>query len=152
MNIFIDCEFNGPGGSLLSMALVSADERSFYRELPLPLKEPLNGWVKDNVIPLLGRSETVDYPTFQAQLEEWLSQFETVHLIADWPDDVKYFCEVLITSPGERINTPPLTMEIRRDLDAISRVPHHALWDAISIREQYYYVTDQPLPSPYREV
>ena len=48
MEIFIYCEFNGDGGALLSMALVSADERSFYRELPLPLKEPVNGWVKDN--------------------------------------------------------------------------------------------------------
>jgi hypothetical protein len=34
-----------------------------------------------------------------------------------------------------RINTPPLTMEIRRDLDAVSEIPHNALADARAIKD-----------------
>jgi len=149
MEIFIDCEHNGWRGKLLSMALISGDERSFYKELPLPKNEPLKKWVKENVIPLLGRKQVVGHSEFQRELELWLMQFDKIHLIADWPEDVSYFCESLITSPGKRINTPPLTIEIRRDLDVVSKVPHHALWDAMAMRELYYVVTNQEPPAKF---
>tara|TARA_B100000929_G_scaffold249264_1_gene208549 strand:- start:728 stop:1171 length:444 start_codon:yes stop_codon:yes gene_type:complete len=135
--LFIDCEFNSAGGQLLSMALVGADCDEFYAEIPLSNKEPVNGWVKDNVLPLMEFENPLPLDVFQRELEHFLNQYEAVHVIADWPEDIKYFCEALITGPGERINTPPLTMEIRRDLDAPSKVPHHALWDARGIRDLY---------------
>lgn len=146
MKVFIDCEFNSMGGDLLSMGLVSEKGDEFYREFPLSNRAAWNGWVKDNVRPLLSQvnhqqvSQTLRddiYSRGQAGLEKWLSHFDTVHVIADWPEDVKYFCDFLLTGPGERIDTPPLTMEIRRDLDAESKVPHHALWDARAIRDLY---------------
>jgi hypothetical protein len=149
MEIFIDCEHNGRRGQLLSIALISGDERSFYKELPMPTEEPMDDWVQDNVVPLLGRKQMVSYPELQRQLELWLVQFDKIHLIADWPEDAMYFCELLITSPGERINTPSLTIEIRRDLDAVSKVPHHALWDVMAMREVYYVVTNQESPTKF---
>lgn len=46
-------------------------------------------------------------------------------------EDIAFFCKVLICGPGVRLNTPPLTLEIRRDLDGIpSDLPHNALHDA----------------------
>jgi hypothetical protein len=60
-----------------------------------------------------------------------------VHLVADWPEDIQHFCEALITAPGLRIDTPPLTMEIRRDLDAVSALPHNALEDARAIMRKH---------------
>ena len=48
----------------------------------------------------------------------------------DWPEDIEHFCAALICGPGMRINTPPLTMEIRRDLNGASQLPHNALADA----------------------
>lgn len=42
MNIFIDCEFNGFGGQLMSMALVAEDGREFYEVLPLPLLDDID--------------------------------------------------------------------------------------------------------------
>ena len=50
------------------------------------------------------------------------------------PEDIAHFCQSLIVGPGARINTPHLTMEIRRDLDAVSEIPHNALSDARAIR------------------
>ena len=35
MNIYIDCEFNGFGGKLISMALCADDGREFYEVVSL---------------------------------------------------------------------------------------------------------------------
>lgn len=137
--LIIDCEFNSAGGQLLSMALVEANSQpstadEFYVEIT-PVQR-IHPWVAENVMPLMN-GDPVEYSAFQKQLETFLSNYETVHIVADWPDDIRYFCEALITYPGERIDTPPLTMEVRRDLDAPSELPHNALSDARGIRDLY---------------
>lgn len=140
MNLFIDCEFNSMGGQLLSIALVPEDLQfeSFYRERAFC--EPINPWVLLHVVPKM-QNQDCTLPQIQAELALYLNQYDKIHLIADWPDDIKYFCELLITGPGTRLDTPPLTMEIRRDLDAESSNPHHALADAIAIRDKYLSIT-----------
>lgn len=153
MNIFVDCEYNGMGGQLLSIALVSeaALFPDFYAELEIV--EELDPWVAENVVPLLrgepvaatirnlGASEdpfTVTLKDVKVALEDYLSHFDSVHLIADWPEDISYFCKLLVTGPGTRIDTPPLTLEIRRDIDSeASMLPHHALHDAQALRCSY---------------
>lgn len=134
MRIFIDCEFNSMNGQLLSMALVPLNSKApqFYQELQI--HEPIDPWVAEHVIPHMHK-EKVDVPGFQCLLEGYLRQFRQVDLVCDWPEDSSYFTRILITGPGTRINTPPLTIEIRRDLDAVSEVPHHALYDAIAMRD-----------------
>jgi hypothetical protein len=68
----------------------------------------------------------------------WLSDPQLfMKIIADWPEDIKHFCDALITGPGLRLDTPPLTMEIRRDIDAVSAVPHNALEDARGIMRKH---------------
>lgn len=133
MNIFIDVEFNEFGGELISMALVAGDD-IFYEVLYCA--EP-KSWVKEHVMPVLEK-KPITKELFQTRLAAYLNDFQTIHIIADWPDDIKYFCDTLITSPGERLNTPPLTMEIRRDIDSSkSTTPHNALADAIAIQIAY---------------
>ena len=84
-------------------------------------------------MPILGQPP-VPYLVMSFRLGSWLSVYDAIHIIADWPEDIAHFCRALITGPGIRINTPPLTMEIRRDLDAVSELPHNALADARAIR------------------
>lgn len=134
MRIFIDCEFNSMNGQLLSMALVPLNAKApqFYQELQI--HEEIHPWVAEHVIPHMHK-EKVDVPSFQCLLEGYLRQFKRVDLICDWPEDSSYFTRIMITGPGTRIETPPLTIEIRRDLDAVSEVPHHALYDAIAMRD-----------------
>lgn len=137
MNIFIDTEFNSYKGALISLALVSSDGREFYCSVGCDNPDP---WVAEHVMPVIGiPAFSIDW--IQTELEDYLSQFESVHLIADWPEDIQHFCETLITGPGTRINTPPLTMEIRRDLDAVSAIPHNALEDAKAIRKRWMQIT-----------
>lgn len=125
-NIYIDCEFNGFGGELISMALVAEDGEEFYEVLTC--KDYITPWVAQHVMPILNK-EAVSLSVFQTKLQQFLHHYTAVHIIADWPDDIKYFCQALITGPGTRINTPALTMEIAR-IETDSKLPHNALEDA----------------------
>jgi hypothetical protein len=134
MRIFIDGEWNGYGGELISLALVAADGRSFYEVVGCDNPDP---WVAKNVMPKLGKP-SITLQELQQHLELFLHQFEfdSVHIIADWPEDIMWFCKVLITGPKTRLDTPPLTMEVLR-VDTVSTNPHNALADATALRDWY---------------
>lgn len=139
VKIFIDCEFNEFGGDLISMALVADDGQEFYEVLPLENDEKYGSWVYFNVVPYLNKP-AIPKVVFQDRLWRFLKQWEEVHIIADWPDDIKYFCMSLIMAPGMAIDTPlKLTMQIDRELNTkSSAIPHNALEDARSIRRSWY--------------
>lgn len=136
MKIFLDTEFNGFGGRLISMALVPENGApEFYKELEI--KDQLEPWVRDNVVPHLFLPR-VSYGEFQSALATYLRAVGNCTIVADWPDDIRYFCEALITGPGQCIK---LTDNIKFDLDFTirynSHVPHNALHDARAIRDVY---------------
>lgn len=139
MKIFIDCEFNDFQGELISMALVSEDGKEFYEWLGCDSPSP---WVAENVIPKIGSIKPICIKQFQAKLQQYLNQFDQCHIIADWPEDITHFCKALITGPGWRVDTPPLTFEIIR-IDAVSKNPHNALADATALRLVYPGPQDQ---------
>ena len=69
MKLFIDTEFNGFGGELISMAIVAEDGREWYGILPVADK--LVEWVEEHVRPVLdieGFSLTV---LFQQHEKGW---------------------------------------------------------------------------------
>lgn len=142
MRMWIDTEFNGFKGELISIAIVTADGAEFYEILEF--REAIDPWVMKNVLPVLNSHnidsndrfsvKTQKQPTprwlVQRMLQSFLAGYSDVHLIADWPEDIALFCRLLLTeTPGERIDTPYLTMEITRN-DYPSKVPHNALEDA----------------------
>ena len=61
----------------------------------------------ENVMPVID-APTISRQEFVLSLGKFLWQFEKLDIIADWPDDISYFCRSLITGPGGRIDTPPL--------------------------------------------
>ena len=140
MNLFIDGEWNSYGGELISLALVAEDGRSFYEVLGCDNPDP---WVAENVMLKLGK-RWVPLVELQTKLREFMSQFDSVNIIADWPEDIMWFCKVLVTGPGTRLNTPPLTMQVLR-VDTVSTNPHHALYDAWALRNWYVNVDKEPI-------
>jgi len=132
--IWIDTEFNEHADrhELISMALVVEDGREWYEVLPCPRP---GAWVAENVMPKLGKP-AISHEHFAASLREFLSEYEAIHVIGDWPTDIALFCDALIVGPGCRIDTPQLTMEVIR-LDGESANPHNALADARGIREAH---------------
>lgn len=129
MNLYIDCEWNGWGGELISMALVADNGKEFYEVLGCD--NPCE-WVAENVMPILNK-ESISIHEFTEKLEHFLLQFDKVNVIADWPEDIERFCASLIIGAGEQISTPPISMEIVR-VNSDSILPHNALEDARSIR------------------
>jgi hypothetical protein len=132
MKIWIDCEFNDYQGELISMALVDENDREWYVSLGCVNPSP---WVYMNVMPFINLSPT-HKQMMQKSLAEWLQRYSSIHVIADYPTDIEHFCNLLITGPGTRIDTPKLTMEIDRNIDSIkSAVPHNALSDARALKK-----------------
>lgn len=139
--LFLDTEFNEFQGELISMALVSESGREFYEVLACENPGP---WVAHNVIPVLMK-EPIDRAVFQTRLQQFLFALGPAHIVADWPDDIRYFCESLITGPGVAISHPPITFTLDRTLSSeASRVPHNALYDARAIAEAYLTREDNP--------
>jgi hypothetical protein len=137
MRLFLDTEFNGFGGKLISMALVPEDKTKpeFYKELHIT--EQLEPWVRENVVPHL-ILPPIGYGEFQDALANYLWNIGECTIIADWPDDIRYFCESLITGPGQMINLMNnVKFELDLSIEYESLVPHNALHDARAIRDFY---------------
>lgn len=132
MIMTIDCEFNGFGGELISMALVAKDGEEFYEVLPYDHMD-IDPWVTDNVIPILNK-EPVSLFEFEYKLEKFLCRSATPVVVADWHEDIKYLCDSIIIGPGIRLNVPDIAMVVK-DIDAPSKIPHNALEDARGIME-----------------
>lgn len=142
MRMWIDTEFNGFKGELISIAIVAEDGAEFYEILEFT--DAIDPWVMQHVIPVLNSHHIeqgnprgvqilkAEIPRWRVRqrLQSFLAGYPVVNLIADWPEDIALFCRLLLTeTPGERIDTPYLTMEITRN-DYASKVPHNALEDA----------------------
>ena len=132
--IYIDTEFNEFKGDLISLALVAETGEEFYEVLECKNPGP---WVAEHVMPFLEK-EPVSREVFQTTLQRFLFRFSKLNIIADWPDDIKYFCESLITDPGESLNHPPISFILDRTLSSNdSKVPHNALHDARAIADMH---------------
>ena len=136
MNLVIDTEFDGFFGELISMALVEVDgDREFYEVIYR--EEYKDPWVEKNVVPVLNK-DGIGKADFQLRLKEFLTQSpEPITIYADWPDDIRHFCEWIITGPGYCINTPSITFHME-EIDYVSRIPHNALEDARAIKENWF--------------
>jgi hypothetical protein len=139
MRFFLDTEFNGFGGKLMSMALVpeNLNAPEFYCEIEV--KDQLDPWVQVNVAPHMFLVP-VSYREFQLSFSRYLLniEYDEIIIVADWPDDIRYFCESMITGPGERIIMPTnIKFELDFSIKYESVVPHNALHDARAIRDFY---------------
>ena len=137
MKLFLDTEFNGFNGELISMALVPEDPTKPYFYNEIVIKEPIDPWVQSNVVPslfLVGFTRS----QFQENLKQYLYMIGPCTIVADWPDDIRHLCESLITGPGECL-WPLHNIQFALDFNIRynSQVPHNALWDARAIRESY---------------
>lgn len=141
VNLYIDCEWDGYRGGLLSIALVG-DEINFHATMiNQTVADP---WVREHVVPNLFRWAP-ERAISDSELSYCLSRFfadqlfegASVHIIADWPEDIERFCRALIVGPGQRIETPPLTFEIIRAPDGavVPICPHNAYSDAEALQK-----------------
>lgn len=132
--IYIDCEFNGFAGELLSMALVADSGEEFYEVIEHNFWE-MNDWVKQNVIPILNK-EPIPAGRAWNRLWKYLSHFSDVVIIADHPADIKYFCEFIQNDRGGYMPCPNLEFKLVKGVNYSSDIPHNALEDARAIKRK----------------
>ena len=143
MRYFLDTEFNGFAGALLSLALVPEEGEEFYATLQCT--DPIDPWVERHVVPYLDhvpdalqgpRLTRLDAATM---LAHYLAHDAAPLLVADWPEDIAQFSMLLLTGPGTMVPVPPLSFELLTlpgfSTAANSAVPHNALHDARSLRD-----------------
>jgi hypothetical protein len=128
--LWLDTEFNGFGGKFISAALVAEDGSHWYQAVGC--NNPVQ-WTAEHILPRIG-IHPVTLAALQASLRVFLSKFDQVTIIADWPTDIEHFCNLLSIQPfnGNIICTPPITFELKTWLNGNgeSVVPHNALEDA----------------------
>ena len=143
MRYFLDTEYNGAGGALLSLALVPDDGDELY--LTFKTSDPLLDWVERHVAPYLDSvPEQLSCPRLTRgdaakELERYLRHDEEPLIFADWPEDIAQFCNLMITGPGDMVEVRHVIFRLNPlsnfSTAANSRVPHNALHDARALRD-----------------
>ncbi|WP_068072859.1 hypothetical protein [Novosphingobium lentum] len=136
MRYFLDTEFNGFGGDLISIALVPEDEavEPFYEAVACSDPTP---WVAEHVLPVLAtrsltRGELAD------RFAHYLIDDERPLLVADWPEDIAHALRLLITGPGQMVPIRSIRFELVdpgiMGPGVPGAVPHNAFHDAVALR------------------
>lgn len=140
MRYFLDTEFNGFGGDLISLALVPEEEgrEHFYEALTCTAPTP---WVAENVLPVLA-TEPRSRAEVAKRFAHYLHNDPAPLLVADWPEDIAHAARLLITGSGMMLPVRGLRFELF-DPDLIisgsehpSAVPHNARHDAMALRDR----------------
>jgi hypothetical protein len=145
MRLFLDCEYNGFGGELLTLALVREDCRSLYLIAPMAeIEGAFDPWVLKNVIPIALKvpkhvkpiiETKADWPGYIA---DFLRDDPRPYIVTDWPDDIHYFCQSVITGPGLMASIKSLRFEMVRvdayPTDLKGAIQHNAWHDANALR------------------
>lgn len=141
--LYLDCEFNGFAGELISMALVDGDDVAFYAGCAP--SEPIVPWVQENVMPVLYSSflpwqgytpnalanSLVAFLAHQSRRDGW------VGIVADHPADFVHLNKLLdIWSSLNDFASLKfnIDMNLVRSGELQSAVPHNALEDALALR------------------
>ena len=144
MQYFLDTEYNGWGGALISLALVPEDGgEELY--VTLAIQGPLEPWVERHVLPYLDHvPEALKAPRLVREeaarlIAYYLAADPDPLILADWPEDIAQFNMLLLTGPGLMVTMPRLRFELLPipgfSTAANSAVPHNALHDARALRD-----------------
>jgi hypothetical protein len=143
MRYFLDTEFNGFGGDLISVGLAAEHgDDDYYVVLPLP--DAIEDWVARHVVPYL-RSvppmlhNELDRVAAAHDIAAYLRTDRDPVIVADWPEDIALFCRLLMPAATDVVDLPGLRFEYLRtpgfSTARNSKVPHNALHDARALRD-----------------
>ena len=143
LRYFLDTEYNGWSGALLSLALVPDAGEELY--LTLAWDGPLEKWVERNVVPYLDTvpqdltSPRMNRTDAARTIAHYLAADSSPLIVADWLEDIALLSALLVTGPGVMVEVPGLTFQFVPltgfSTAATSKVPHNALHDARALRD-----------------
>jgi hypothetical protein len=137
MNMYLDTEFDGHSGPLISLAIAADDGSHWYGIFDATCADP---WVAKHVAPLLyAMRPTIsgDIETLRVSLREYLFSRANSTIWADWPADFKHLMDLMCGGAYDASFVIPCTMRLIVTPDGEPRPehPHNALSDAIALRE-----------------
>ena len=154
MKYYLDTEFDGPQGPLISLALVREDcpivlylINQEYGRNGVTASEVV--WVRDNVIPILydipKGTQCIEDTAFGGWLRAFLKFDDNIHIVADSMVDIYRFCkEMTQDSSGEYVSNPHKKITFTVDnvdtypTDLPGAIQHNAVWDARALKHAIY--------------
>lgn len=140
---YIDCEFDGHDGPLLSIAMVREDGYSLH---VMVAKEARDPWVIANVVPFMSahranKAYVANLNDVGGALRDFIGECQNPTIIADSPVDIGRFCRAISTGPDgswTSAHYPAMTFVVH-NVDCYpspleGAVRHNAWWDAMSLR------------------
>ena len=139
---YIDCEFDGHDGPLLSIALVKDNGSGIHIATTAEASDP---WVLANVVPLIDQHDCkMAVRCLPDEVGAVLRTFidcDNPTIVADSPVDIGLFCRALSTGPdGQWASTeyPAMRFEVH-NVDCYptkleGAVQHNAWWDAMALK------------------
>jgi hypothetical protein len=143
MRYYIDCEFDGHNGPLLSMALVSESGDGIHISTFEQAKDP---WVIANVVPFMGDHDarvmtTVPVECLGDEIRSFIGDDTCLTIVADSPVDIARFCQAISTADDGGY-APCMASKLRFKVYDVNCYPttlpgavqHNAWWDAMALR------------------
>lgn len=142
---YIDCEFDGHNGALLSIAAICDDRGSIHIRAQNKASDP---WVRANVMPHMDSHEAttlafVSDAEVGGQLRWFMRGDDAPTIVADSPVDIARFAKAVSTGDDGGYFpcfAPRMTFEVH-DVDAYptdipGAVQHNAWWDALALQHK----------------
>lgn len=142
---YIDCEFDGHNGPLLSMAIIPEVGSGMHIRTD---QVAADSWVRENVVPLMDRhdatrSQWVPLNEVGASIRAMIGDCAHPVIVCDSPQDSRYFSQAITTAPDggyAPFSFEALTLEVV-GIDCYpttleGAVQHNAWWDAMALREK----------------
>ena len=139
MRYFVDAEFNGFGGELISFAAVPEDSEAapFYEAVEC--HKPVV-WVASHVLPVLQTKQRT-LAEVARLFSEFLADDAYPIIIADWPEDIAHAAALLSNGNGRRLLQTEVEFillgQSEFSADRTSEVPHNAYYDAVALRDWF---------------
>ena len=154
---YIDCEFDGHNGPLLSIAMVRGDGLGLHVKTG-DHSTVLDRWVRENVLPIMDSHHAenawhVGFHEVGTVLRKFIGDCQRPTIVADSPVDIARFCRAISTGEdGGWASTgfPRMAFEVR-NVDCYptaldGAVQHNAWWDAMALRAALD-LTTEPEPT-----
>ena len=145
---YIDCEFDGHNGPLISMALVPEHDSALSVYIEVEDAAPSDPWVAANIMPILDSHDadliwSGPVNAVGKAIRQTLEHCARPVIIADSPVDIARFCQALSTGEDggwASADFPQMRFEVHNvdcwPNDLVGGVQHNAWWDAMALRER----------------
>ncbi len=130
--LYLDTEFNGFNGELISIALYDPVTYACLYEVVDHKHLTIHPWVQEHVIPKLNK-EPMSFYGVMAQVNSFMSLYPDATIYADWPEDFIHLLKFMYLDGGRK-TVKAVNLELITTPDThLSKIPHNALEDAVAL-------------------